>query len=45
MNVTFSYMQTALDEMGYYILEEKRAAARESSELLVSGWPRLAHPV
>ena len=28
----FMYMQTALDEMGYYILEEKRAAARESNE-------------
>jgi hypothetical protein len=27
----FMYMQTALDEMGYYILEEKRAARPESS--------------
>ena len=28
----FMYMQTALDEMGSYILDEKRAASRESSE-------------
>ena len=27
----FMYMQTALDEMGYYILEEKRAKSPESS--------------
>jgi hypothetical protein len=27
----FLYMQTTLDEMGYYILEEKRAASPESS--------------
>jgi hypothetical protein len=27
----FMYMQTALDEMGYYILEEKRAAPPVSS--------------
>ena len=27
----FMYMQTALDEMGYYILEEKRAASPEST--------------
>lgn len=27
----FMYMQTALDEMGYYILEEKRASPPESS--------------
>jgi len=28
----FMYMQTALDEMGYYILEEKRAQSPESSD-------------
>jgi hypothetical protein len=27
----FMYMQTALDEMGFYILEEKRAGSPESS--------------
>jgi hypothetical protein len=28
----FMYMQSALDEMGYYITEEKRAASPESSD-------------